>query len=139
MRYLSLIIFAGFLVFCVDFATQNTETVVINYQLDWLKFGFSSERPVFVPIFFTFAFGIIFCVIYFFIYHSVLLGKLHKQKREIKRLNKLVETHKEPDVVSDERKSELNQIVASVHDSVDEQDDLEPPDLNREEGLKTSS
>ena len=139
MRYFSLIIFAGFLIFCVDFATQNTETVVINYQLDWLKFGFSSERPVFVPIFFTFAFGIIFCVIYFFIYHSVLLGKLHKQKREIKRLNKLVETHKEPEVVSDERKSELNQIVASVHDSVDEQDDLEPPDLNREEDLKTSS
>ena len=139
MRYLSLIIFAGFLVFCVDFATQNTETVVINYQLDWLKFGFSSERPVFVPIFFTFAFGIIFCVIYFFIYHSVLLGKLHKQKREIKRLNKLVETHKEPDIVSDERKSELNQIVASVHDSVDEQDDLEPPDVNRGEDLKTSA
>ena len=139
MRYLSLIIFAGFLVFCVDFATQNTETVVINYQLDWLKFGFRSERPVFVPIFFTFAFGIIFCVIYFFIYHSVLLGKLHRQKKEIKRLNKLVETHKEADVVSDERKSELNQIVASVHDSVDEQDNLEPPDLHREEDLKTSA
>ena len=139
MRYLSLIIFAGFLVFCVDFATQNTETVVINYQLDWLKFGFRSERPVFVPIFFTFAFGIIFCVIYFFIYHSVLLGKLHRQKKEIKRLNKLVESHKEPDVVTDERKSELNQIVASVHDSVDEQDDLEPPDPYREEDLKTSA
>ena len=139
MRYLSLIIFAGFLVFCVDFATQNTETVVINYQLDWLKFGFRSERPVFVPIFFTFAFGIIFCVIYFFIYHSVLLGKLHRQKKEIKRLNKLVDTHKEADVVTDERKSELNQIVASVHDSVDEQDDLEPPDLHREEDLKTSA
>ena len=139
MRYLSLIIFAGFLVFCVDFATQNTETVVINYQLDWLKFGFQSERPVFVPIFFTFAFGIIFCVIYFFIYHSVLLGKLHRQKKEIKRLNKLVETHKEGDVVTDERKSELNQIVASVHDSVDEQVDLEPPDLHREEDLKTSA
>ena len=139
MRYLSLIIFAGFLVFCVDFATQNTETVVINYQLDWLKFGFRSERPVFVPIFFTFAFGIIFCVIYFFIYHSVLLGKLHRQKKEIKRLNKLVETHNEAEVVTDERKSELNQIVASVHDSVDEQDDLEPPDLHREEDLKTSA
>ena len=139
MRYLSLIIFAGFLVFCVDFATQNTETVVINYQLDWLKFSFRSERPVFVPIFFTFAFGIIFCVIYFFIYHSVLLGKLHRQKKEIKRLNKLVESHKETDVVTDERKSELNQIVASVHDSVDEQDDLEPPDLHKEEDLKTSA
>ena len=139
MRYLSLIIFAGFLVFCVDFATQNTETVVINYQLDWLNFSFLSERPVFVPIFFTFAFGIIFCVIYFFIYHSVLLGKLHRQKKEIKRLNKLVETHKEADVVTDERKSELNQIVASVHDSVDEQDDLEPPDLHKEEDLKKSA
>ena len=139
MRYLSLIIFAGFLVFCVDFATQNTETVVINYQLDWLNFGFRSERPVFVPIFFTFAFGIIFCVIYFFIYHSVLLGKLHRQKKEIKRLNKLVETHNEEDVVTDERKSKLNQIVASVHDSIDEQDDLEPPDLHREEDLKTSA
>ena len=123
----------------MDFATQNTETVVINYQLDWLKFGFQSERPVFVPIFFTFSFGIIFCVIYFFIYHSVLLGKLHRQKKEIKRLNKLVETHKEADVVTDERKSELNQIVASVHDSVDEQDDLEPPDANRGEDLKTSA
>ena len=139
MRYLSLIIFAGFLVFCVDFATQNTETVLINYQLEWLKFGFRSERPVFVPIFFTFAFGIIFCVIYFFIYHSVLLGKLHRQKKEIKRLNKLVESHKEPEVVTDDRKSELNQIVASVHDSVDEQDDLEPPDLHRKEDLKTSA
>ena len=139
MRYLSLIIFAGFLVFCVDFATQNTETVVINYQLDWLKFSLRSERPVFVPIFFTFAFGIIFCVIYFFIYHSVLLGKLHRQKKEIKRLNKLIESHKEPDVVTDERKSELNQIVASVHDSVDEQDDLEPPDLHKEKDLKTST
>ena len=138
MRYLSLIIFAGFLVFCVDFATQNTETVVINYQLDWLKFGFRSERPVFVPIFFTFAFGIIFCVIYFLIYHSVLLGKLHRQKREIKRLNKLVENHKEADVVTDERKSDLSQIVASVHDSVDENNDLETPNLHREEDLKTS-
>ena len=139
MRYLSLIIFAGFMVFCVDFATQNTETVLINYQMDWLKFGFRSERPVFVPIFFTFAFGIIFCVIYFFIYHSVLLGKLHRQKKEIKRLNKLVESHKEAEVVTDDRKSELNQIVASVHDSVDEQDDLEPPDLHKEEDLKTSA
>ena len=139
MRYLSLIIFAGFLVFCVDFATQNTETVLINYQLDWLKFSFRSERPVFVPIFFTFAFGIIFCVIYFFIYHSVLLGKLHRQKKEIKRLNKLVETHNEVDVTTDERKSELNQIVAGVHDSVDEQDDLEPPELHKDEKHKTSS
>ena len=138
MRYLSLIFFAIFLVFCVDFATQNTGTVIINYQQDWLNFSFRSERPVFVPIFFTFAFGIIFCVIYFFIYHSVLLGKLSRQKKEIKRLNRIAETFKKEDIINDERKSELNQIVASVHEDVDKEDDLEPPDLHKEEGLKTS-
>ena len=139
MRYFSLIIFAGFLVFCVDFATQNTEIVIINYQQDWLNFSFRSERPVFVPIFFTFASGIIFCVIYFFIYHSVLLGKLSRQKRKIKRLSKLVESYKNTDVITDERKGELAQIVANVHDSLDKQDDLEPPDLHKEEEHKTSA
>ena len=139
MRYFSLIIFAGFLVFCVDFATQNTEIVIINYQQDLLNFSFRSERPVFVPIFFTFASGIIFCVIYFLIYHSVLLGKLSQQKRKIKRLSKLVESHKNTEVITDERKGELDQIVASVHDSLDKQDDLEPPDLHKEEEHKTSA
>ena len=139
MRYLSLIIFAGFLVFCVDFATQNTESVIVNYKLDWLNFSFWSERPVFVPIFFTFACGIIFCVIYFFIYHSVLLAKLRIQKKEIKKLKKLIKSYNEVDTIKDNRKSELNQIVASVHESVDEQDDLEPPDLNKDEGLKSSA
>ena len=139
MRYFSLIIFAGFLVFCVDFATQNTEIVIINYQQDLLNFSFRSERPVFVPIFFTFASGIIFCVIYFFIYHSVLLGKLSGQKRKIKRLSKLVESYKNTDVITDERKGELDQIVASVHDDLDKQDDLEPPDLHKEEEHKSSA
>lgn len=125
MRYLSLIIFAGFLVFCVDFATQNTETVVINYQLDWLKFSFRSERPVFVPIFFTFAFGIIFCVIYFFIYHSVLLRNLRKQKKEIKRLKDSVATEREKHGSMEERNSELQKIVERVQNGVDGQADLE--------------
>ena len=139
MRYFSLIIFAGFLVFCVDFATQNTETIIINYQQNWLNLSFRSERPVFVPIFFTFASGIIFCVIYFFIYHSVLLGKLSGQKRKIKRLSKLVESYKNTDVITDERKGELDQIVANVHDSLDKQDDLEPPDLHKDKEHKTSA
>ena len=136
MRYFSLIIFAVLLVFCVDFATQNTEMVIINYQQDWLNFSFRSERPVFVPIFFTFASGIIFCVIYFFIYHSVLLGKLSSQKRQIKRMNKLLESHKNKEVTTDERRSELNQIVANVHDNVNELDDLEPPEINKEDDLE---
>ena len=139
MRYFSLIIFAGFLVFCVDFATQNTETVILNYQQDWLNLSFRSERPVFVPIFFTFASGIIFCVFYFFIYHSILLGKLSRQKRKIKRLSKLVESHKNTDVVADERKGELGQIVANVHDSLDKQNDLEPSEMHKEEENKISA
>ena len=126
MRYLSLIIFAVFLVFCVDFATQNTDKVIINYQQDWLNLSFRTERPVFVPIFFTFACGIIFCVIYFFIYHSILLGKLSRQKRKIKRLSKLVESQKNTEVIADERKGELDKIVASVHDGLDKQDDTPP-------------
>ena len=67
MRYLSLILFSGFLIFSIDFATQNTELVAFHYRLDWLNFSYQSERPVFVPVFFSFAFGIMFSVIYFFI------------------------------------------------------------------------
>ncbi|HIO60578.1 MAG TPA: LapA family protein [Deltaproteobacteria bacterium] len=126
MRYLSLILFAGFLVFSVDFATQNTELVVLHYRLDWLNFSYQSERPVFVPVFFTFAFGIIFSVFYFFFYHSVVLRNLRKQKKEIKRLNRLVETEREKHGTMEVRNSELQQIVERVQDRVVHQDDLEP-------------
>ena len=126
MRYLSLILFAGFLVFSVDFATQNTELVVLHYRLDWLNFSYQSERPVFVPVFFTFAFGIIFSVFYFFFYHAVLLRNLRKQKKEIKRLTRLVETEREKHGTMEVRNSELQQIVERVQDRVVHQDDLEP-------------
>ena len=126
MRYLSLILFAGFLVFSVDFATQNTELVVLHYRLDWLNFSYQSERPVFVPVFFTFTFGIIFSVFYFFFYHAVLLRNLRKQKKEIKRLNRLVETEREKHGTMEVRNSELQQIVERVQDRVVHQDDLEP-------------
>ena len=126
MRYLSLILFAGFFVFSVDFATQNTELVVLHYRLDWLNFSYQSERPVFVPVFFTFAFGIFFSVFYFFFYHAVLLRNLRKQKKEIKRLNRLVETEREKHGTMEVRNSELQQIVERVQDRVVHQDDLEP-------------
>ncbi len=48
MRYISLIFFACFLVFCVDFATQNTDQIILIYKLEWLNFIFKTERPVFV-------------------------------------------------------------------------------------------
>ena len=125
MRYLSLILFAVFIAFSVDFATQNTEMVVMHYRLNWLNFSYQSERPVFVPVFFSFAFGIIFCVFYFFIYHSVLLRNLRKQKKEIKRLKDSVATELEKHGSMEERNSELQKIVERVQNGVDGQADLE--------------
>ncbi len=125
MRYLSLILFAVFLVFSVDFATQNTDMVVMHYSLDWLNFSYQSERPVFVPVFFSFAFGIIFCVFYFFIYHSVLLRNLRKQKKEIKRLKNFLATEREKHGSMEERNSELQKIVERVQNGVDDQADLD--------------
>ena len=129
MRYFSLILFAAILVFSIDFATQNTDRVMLNYTLDWLNFSFQTERPVFVPVFFTFAFGIIFSVFYFFFYHAVLLRNLHKQKKEIKRLKRLVATEREKHVTMEERNSELQQIVERVQNRVHVQNYPEPPEL----------
>jgi uncharacterized membrane protein YciS (DUF1049 family) len=138
MRYFSLILFAGFLVFSVDFATQNTDRVMINYTLDWLNFSFQTERPVFVPVFFTFAFGIIFSVFYFFFYHAVLLRNLSKQKKEIKRLKRLVVNEREKQGTMEERNSELQQIVERVQNRVDLQNDPDPQLLEDRENTKVT-
>ena len=138
MRYLSLIFFSGFLVFSVDFATQNTEIVALHYSLDWLNFSYHSERPVFVPVFFSFAFGIIFSVIYFFIYHAFLLKNLRQQKKEIKRLKNLVDSGGVKQGSMEERNSELQQIVQRVQNKVDGQSDIEPQTLMDDKAVKTS-
>ena len=136
MRYLSLILFSIFLVFSVDFATQNTELVVLNYDLSWLNFSYQSERPVFVSVFFSFAFGIIFSVFYFFFYHAVLLRNLRKQKKEIKRLKYLVAAERDKHGTMEERNSELQQIVERVQNRIDHQDDSEPLSLEDRENAK---
>ena len=136
MRYLSLILFSVFLVFSVDFATQNTELVVLNYDLSWLNFSYQSERPVFVSVFFSFAFGIIFSVFYFFFYHAVLLRNLRKQKKEIKRLKHLVAAERDKHGSMEERNIELQQIVERVQNRVDHQDDSEPLLLEDRENAK---
>ena len=136
MRYLSLILFSVFLVFSVDFATQNTELVVLNYDLSWLNFSYQSERPVFVSVFFSFAFGIIFSVFYFFFYHAVLLRNLRKQKKEIKRLKYLVAAERDKHGTMEERNSELQQIVERVQNRIDHQDDSEPLLLEDRENAK---
>ena len=138
MRYLSLILFSGFLIFSIDFATQNTELVAFHYRLDWLNFSYQSERPVFVPVFFSFAFGIMFSVIYFFIYHAFLLKNLRQQKKEIKRLKSLVESEQEKHGSMKERNSELQQIVQRDQNRADGQSDSEPQALPEEEAVKSS-
>ena len=138
MRYLSLILFSGFLIFSIDFATQNTELVAFHYRLDWLNFSYQSERPVFVAVFFSFAFGIIFSVIYFFIYHAFLLKNLRQKKKEIKRLKKLDESGRIKQGSIEERNSELQQIVQRVQNKVDGQSDSEPQTLLDDKAVKTS-
>ena len=138
MRYLSLILFSGFLIFSIDFATQNTELVAFHYRLDWLNFSYQSERPVFVPVFFSFAFGIMFSVIYFFIYHAFLLKNLRQQKKEIKRLKSLVDSEQEKHGSMKERNSELQQIVQRVQNRADGKSESEPQALLEEEALKSS-
>lgn len=138
MRYLSLILFSGFLIFSIDFATQNTEIVDFHYRLDWLNFSYQSERPIFVPVFFSFAFGIMFSVIYFFIYHAFLLKNLRQQKKEIKRLKSLVESEQEKHGSMNERNSELQQIVQRVQNRADGKPESELQALPEEEALKSS-
>ena len=138
MRYLSLILFSGFLIFSIDVATQNTELVAFHYRLDWLNFSYQSERPVFVPVFLYFAFGIMFSVIYFFIYHVFLLKNLRQQNKEIKRLKSIVASEQEKHGSMKERNSELQQIVQRVHNRADGQSDSEPQALPEEEAVKTS-
>lgn len=44
----------------------------------------------------------------------------------------MVDSYDKSELITDDRKSELNQIVAGVHDSVGEKDDLESPKQHKE-------
>ena len=139
MRYLALLLFSSFLIFSVDFATQNTELVNLKYSLDWLNLSYQSERPVFVPVFFSFAFGIMFSVIYFIIYHLLLLKNLRQQKKEIKRLNSLVKSQQEKHSSLEERNNELQRIDQHDQNRVDAQSEIQSQIPQGNEELKTSS
>ena len=139
MRYLALLLFSSFLIFSVDFATQNTELVNLKYSLDWLNLSYQSERPVFVPVFFSFAFGIMFSVIYFIIYHLFLLKNLRQQKKEIKRLNSLVKSQQEKHSSLEERNNELQRIDQHDQNRVDAQSEIQSQIPQGNEELKTSS
>jgi len=122
MRYVSLLLFAFFLVFSIDFATQNTLQVFINYKIELLNFNFETERPVFVPVFFSFAFGIIFSVLYFFVSHASLLRKLRLKRKEIKKLESMLK----------EENKEMEQNVQSSLDYNDNQESFVIEEANSE-------
>ena len=75
---------------------------------------------------------------YFFIYHSVLLRNLRKQKKEIKRLKDSVATEREKHGSMEERNSELQKIVERVQNGVDGQADLESQEHLESETAKSA-
>ena len=88
MRYLLPVLMVLFVLFSVDFATQNPEVVLVRYSLEWLNYGVRSERPLFVTLYLTLALGIFFSVLYFLVYHTKLLAQMRKLRGEIKQLQK---------------------------------------------------
>ncbi len=133
MRYLSLILFAIFLVFSVDFATQNTVQVLINYKIAWLNFDFITERPIFVPIFFSFAFGIVFSVFYFFISHAALFRKLFLKSREIKKLEGLLKSErvKNDPSLKQENSDQQNNLNNHLYNENLEVNDIDSDNLKK--------
>ncbi|MEC8684310.1 MAG: LapA family protein, partial [SAR324 cluster bacterium] len=91
MRYLWPVLIVLFVLFSIDFATQNPEVVVVKYSLEWLNYGIRSERPLFVTLYLTLALGILFSVLYFLVYHTKLLAQMRKLRGEIKKLQKQLE------------------------------------------------
>ena len=132
MRYLLLLLFAFFLVFSIDFATQNTINVFINYNIDWLNFNFTTEKPIFVPIFFSFSFGIIFSVFYFFMSHAILLRKLRLKKKEIKKIESILEKERQNNKSLVEQSKEMQQNAQSGIDSHESQESLLLDDVSPE-------
>ena len=95
MRYLWPMILVVFVIFSVDFATQNSENVVVNYTLEWLNYGVRIERPLFVTLYLTLALGILFSVLYFLFYHTRLHARMRKLHYENKKLQKQLNEEQE--------------------------------------------
>ena len=91
MRYLWPVILVVFVLFSVDFATQNSEMVLVRYTLDWLNYGVRIERPLFVTLYLTLALGILFSVLYFLFYHTRLHARMRKLRSENRKLQKQLE------------------------------------------------
>ena len=108
MRYFWPVLIVLFVLFSIDFATQNPEMVVVRYSLDWLNYGIRAERPLFVTLFLTLALGILFSVFYFLIYHTRLLARMRNLRGEIKQLQKQLEQEQEKNQKLEAQSTSLN-------------------------------
>ena len=121
MRYLWPVLIVLFVLFSIDFATQNPEVVVVKYSLEWLNYGIRSERPLFVTLYLTLALGILFSVLYFLVYHTKLLAQMRKLRGEIKKLQKQLEAEKEKNKIPESGSSSL-----TAYDTTSIQEASEP-------------
>ena len=108
MRYLWPVLIVLFVLFSIDFATQNPEVVLVKYSLEWLNYGIRSERPLFVTLYLTLALGILFSVLYFLVYHTKLLAQMRKLRAEIKKLQKQIEAEKEKNKTPEPGSTSIN-------------------------------
>ena len=108
MRYLWPVLIVLFVLFSIDFATQNPEVVLVKYSLEWLNYGIRSERPLFVTLYLTLALGILFSVLYFLVYHTKLLAQMRKLRGEIKKLQKQIEAEKEKNKTPEPGSTSIN-------------------------------
>jgi len=146
MRYIWLLFSAVFIYLGAIFISQNFDPVVVQFNLDFIKFQYRSEAPLFIPIFVTLSLTIFFCVFYFFSYHSQLRITTKSQRKEIGRLKRLVLLEREKNQTLEDRNQELNQVVERLEKQFDEGDAVlavmapdESSDSNTENADSTSS
>ena len=108
MRYLWPVLLVFFVLFSIDFATQNPEVVVVRYSLEWLNYGVRSENPLFVTLYLTLALGIFFSVLYFLVYHTKLLAQMRELRGEIKQLQKQLNQEQEKNQKQEVKSAYLN-------------------------------
>lgn len=139
MRYFSLIIFAAFIFFSFNFASQNTDFVMLSYNIKLLNVSYNTKIPIFIIVFFSFSFGIIFSTFYFLFYHLNLKYNLKKKEKEVKHLKSLIELEKAGKNYGNERNLELNKVVKGVQSKLDIQHETKQSKLDIEKSEKLLS
>ena len=136
MRYLWPMILVVFVLFSVDFATQNSDMVLVHYTLDWLNYGVRIERPLFVTLYLTLALGILFSVLYFLFYHTRLHARIRKLRSENRKLQKQLEeeqgkTQKLEEQATSQHSSAIPEITSGNSRNLLESESTDTPEISK--------